>query len=225
MDELQIKTENQPTRCEVCHQTDQFDPETGRCLRCINLSLPVTKVNTPSSKSNELSDGVYYSQQDYASLSRRFMIMAIDIPILALIWIAMVFIWELANPDWEELPASLTYIWLAIAYLYLSILRCFEKRTLGNILTGTRIVNLKGISPSLFQMTFRFLILVLGPINFFVDLFWLAGDPNKQTLRDKFAGTYVIRKNAKPLGRGVQQLSHYHFFGFSFLFREVKREP
>ena len=29
-----IKNENLATRCEICHQSDYFNPETGDCLRC-----------------------------------------------------------------------------------------------------------------------------------------------------------------------------------------------
>lgn len=31
---LTIKRESLPVRCEVCHQTDLFNPETGECRRC-----------------------------------------------------------------------------------------------------------------------------------------------------------------------------------------------
>ncbi len=31
---LTIKREGRPVRCEVCHQTDLFNPETGECRRC-----------------------------------------------------------------------------------------------------------------------------------------------------------------------------------------------
>jgi hypothetical protein len=31
---FEIKQERQPKRCEVCHQTDLFDPKTGVCQRC-----------------------------------------------------------------------------------------------------------------------------------------------------------------------------------------------
>ncbi|HMW02264.1 MAG TPA: hypothetical protein PKE58_19140, partial [Acidobacteriota bacterium] len=32
---FQIKTEGPPTRCEICHQSDVFSPETGICHRCL----------------------------------------------------------------------------------------------------------------------------------------------------------------------------------------------
>ena len=34
MDRLEIRRESFPTRCEVCHQTDRFDPEHNFCFRC-----------------------------------------------------------------------------------------------------------------------------------------------------------------------------------------------
>ncbi|MEW6735457.1 MAG: hypothetical protein AB1489_29470 [Acidobacteriota bacterium] len=35
---LKIKTESMPTRCEVCHQSDQFDPEKNHCSRCVGVA-------------------------------------------------------------------------------------------------------------------------------------------------------------------------------------------
>jgi len=34
MAKLKIISQSLPTRCEVCHQTDQFDAKTGYCSRC-----------------------------------------------------------------------------------------------------------------------------------------------------------------------------------------------
>lgn len=36
---LTIRRENLPVRCEICHQTDLFDPETGQCGRCEPVNL------------------------------------------------------------------------------------------------------------------------------------------------------------------------------------------
>jgi hypothetical protein len=47
MSELQIKAESLPERCEVCHQTDCFDPVNNHCTRCAGVSVTV-----PSSLSN-----------------------------------------------------------------------------------------------------------------------------------------------------------------------------
>ncbi len=45
---LTVRRENLPVRCEICHQTDLFDPETGNCMRCV----PAT-VGTPLLRQNE----------------------------------------------------------------------------------------------------------------------------------------------------------------------------
>lgn len=36
---LKIKKETLPTRCEVCHQSDQFDPVQNYCARCQSAEL------------------------------------------------------------------------------------------------------------------------------------------------------------------------------------------
>lgn len=41
---FKIVQEHSPRRCEVCHQTDQFDPETSHCLRCQAVFKPVLTV-------------------------------------------------------------------------------------------------------------------------------------------------------------------------------------
>ena len=38
---FKIVQEHSPRRCEVCHQADQFDPETSHCLRCQTVFKPV----------------------------------------------------------------------------------------------------------------------------------------------------------------------------------------
>ncbi len=37
MNQLIIKTEGKPSKCEICHQSDVFDVETQVCLRCRDL--------------------------------------------------------------------------------------------------------------------------------------------------------------------------------------------
>jgi hypothetical protein len=45
---LTVRRENPPVRCEICHQTDLFNPETGNCDRCTPvLAAPVNPLNPP----------------------------------------------------------------------------------------------------------------------------------------------------------------------------------
>ena len=37
-----IRRANQPTRCDICHLSDQFDPGTLHCKRCAGVALPAS---------------------------------------------------------------------------------------------------------------------------------------------------------------------------------------
>lgn len=37
--ELKVKTEAFPLRCEICHQSDHFDPLTNSCFRCAKVDV------------------------------------------------------------------------------------------------------------------------------------------------------------------------------------------
>jgi hypothetical protein len=46
MAEIKIKNESLPSRCEICHQADQFDPAANYCARCstvpqVQSSMPI----------------------------------------------------------------------------------------------------------------------------------------------------------------------------------------
>lgn len=41
MSKFTVKMESMPERCEVCHQTDMFDPSTGYCSRCSFIPIPM----------------------------------------------------------------------------------------------------------------------------------------------------------------------------------------
>src|SRR5207249_2120250 len=113
--------------------------------------------------------------------------------------------------------------WIGFCYAYLVFLEASPIGTLGFLLTGVKIVTLKGERPSFLRMTFRLLLWFLGPFNVLVDLWWLTGDDCKQTLRDKCAGTIVIRKTAVPAGHGEITLKRYQLLAHSFVFYEVRK--
>jgi hypothetical protein len=47
MKEITVRKESKPTRCEICHQADLFDPITNICQRCENLALPQNQTSVP----------------------------------------------------------------------------------------------------------------------------------------------------------------------------------
>jgi uncharacterized RDD family membrane protein YckC len=165
--------------------------------------------------------GVLYADGDYAGIFRRFTILGVDFAALAALWGVV----AVLAPD-ARMPVSEAgfYAGVALSWAYLVPLEAFAG-TPGFWLTGTRVVTLEGGRPTLLRMTFRLLLWIFGPINAFVDLFWMAGDAYKQTLRDKFAGTLVVKKTAIPVGRGEIRLNRYQIMGWSFVFYEVTRPP
>jgi uncharacterized RDD family membrane protein YckC len=175
----------------------------------------------PSKES--FGEGVYYRTEDYASLPKRFLIMGIDFATLVFLLLLAMSLFMIFFRDYDEWMPWSRYAVFAISYLYLAVLKRTDFGTLGYWLTGVKIVNLKGKRPSLWQMTFRLIMFVFGPFNFIADVVWLGGDENRQTLRDKVVGTYVVKDEAIPLGQGEQILVPYFFLAWSLMFREVKR--
>ncbi len=168
------------------------------------------------------SEGVLYSDSNYAGLFRRFVIVIVDAAVVFFAGMTFAFLWYYVLDPFGDPDAMLIWSWGGFSYVYLAVLKPSPVRTLGFWLTGVRIVNYKGTAPSLIRMTFRLFLWVLGPINPVIDFFWLGGDRHKQTLRDKFAGTYVIKCRASPIAYGKRKAAHYHVMGFIFIFWEIQ---
>jgi hypothetical protein len=79
-----------------------------------------------------------------------------------------------------------------------------------------------GQTASWSALSFRLAFIPFGPLNWFMDLLWLSGDPHRQALRDKFAHTYVVKVRAKPAGTGEIIYRHYDICGGNFLFQEIE---
>src|SRR5215467_2525260 len=45
---LVIKTQSLPERCEICHQSDLFDPERNYCSRCSDVKVNIKKIEIAS---------------------------------------------------------------------------------------------------------------------------------------------------------------------------------
>ena len=41
--EVKIKTEYKPERCEICHKSDYFNPINNHCSRCSNINIEKIK--------------------------------------------------------------------------------------------------------------------------------------------------------------------------------------
>ena len=180
-------------------------------------------------RDNSLGEGVYYRDDAYAGLVRRLMVIAIDSLFLFVIgvvlWIVLLcFAWDIKSGDFHWDPNGVLWLtWLVVAWFYLSVLKPSKWRTVGYRLTGLKIVGIRGQRPSIVRMTFRMLLWLFGPFNLLLDLMWLGADSEHQSLRDCYAGTYVVRCDAEPVGKAQVHLAYYNAFGFSLMYPRVVR--
>lgn len=165
------------------------------------------------------AQGCYYPVRGYGSVWRRVLSLGIDVAVLMAIAAGLT--WLLAaNGIARDAAATIVAATLVVAaYVYFVEIERTRFGTLGMRLAGLRIVDLGGHRPSRMDMLLR-----LGLAGFWpIDLFWIGGDDNRQSLRDKFAGTYVIRRGARPEGWSPCRYALYFFDGMTWTFREVQR--
>ena len=188
-----------------------------------NLSSGDQSVSTP--RDSSLGDGVFYAENDHAGFVRRLVVIAIDLSLLllaggALWYVLLAITWYGFDHD----PNPMFWIaWPITAWIYLAVIKPSSLRTIGYRVTGLKIVTIKGKRPSVFRMTFRMLLWLLGPFNLLIDLMWLGADTEQQSLRDCFCGTCVIRHNAEPIGKGPIHLACYTAMGMTPMYPRVVR--
>ena len=173
-----------------------------------------------------LGTGAYYDFDDYAGFVRRIAVLVIDSTVLLLAGVALwlmilAMCWNLA-PAHD--PSGIFFVlWVSLAWIYLVPLKRSRFRTIAYRLLGLMIVTTKGERPSLFTMTFRMLMWLFGPFNFLIDLIWLGADTEGQSLRDCYAGTYVLRNGAEPIGFAPVHLTRYNGVGLTLAYPRVCR--
>ena len=164
--------------------------------------------------------GVYFRRNDYAGFWRRLLIDSVDLIVIGLVCLtSFAVVWMISLS-----PGLILASWGTAFFSYFVLLKRSRFGTVGYRVGGVRVVGHDGKKPSISSMIFRLLFVVLGPINWVVDLIWLFGDTHRQALRDKLAGTYVVRKDARPAGTGKIVYRWYDIQCYNFLFREVEVE-
>jgi hypothetical protein len=66
--------------------------------------------------------------------------------------------------------------------------------------------------------------MMIGPMNYLIDLLWMSSNGSRQALRDQVLGTYVVSSRAKPVGAGPIVWKNCYLMGYAFVVSEVKRE-
>ncbi|MCY3021698.1 MAG: RDD family protein [Planctomycetota bacterium] len=162
--------------------------------------------------SEETEEGVIYADRDQLSLAKRYAIVAVDVATLLLLcWLC-----TLLPFDAELVIVAC----LAVAILYLVVLKRSPVRTVGYRVMNARIVDLKGSPPSYCRMAIRLCIMQLSIGNPLLDCLW-SSFRNQRTMRDMIAGTYVIRADAQPVGRGPIRPTYLHVLSYAVFYREV----
>jgi hypothetical protein len=157
-------------------------------------------------RDRSLGDGVYYRAEDYIGLGPRILILLVDGIVLVVIMLVLAIGWVIVGHDDHRI-----FAWIAIGaiWLYSVPLKRSNFRTIGYHLTGVKLVTLKGKRPSLFMLTFRSLLWLLGPFNLLFDLMWCSADDDRQTMRDRFSGMCLVRNDATPIGTGEIHLAYF----------------
>lgn len=171
---------------------------------------------------SEENFGVFYEKKEYAGFIKRVVIAVVDLFVIAVFSMACLYVTDYLI-YYEDTYYKFNFIFtIILAILYLAVLKRSKYRTIGYILTGVKIVDLKGEKPSIFKMILRVLLILIGPFELIVDIIWLTSEVTKQTLRDKYIGTYVVNQNAVPIGKGKLQNVSLGFMGWNLMYREVK---
>lgn len=169
-----------------------------------------------------MAEGLYFRREDYAGFWLRLWIDLIDVSIVAGICIALTIALLVILPATKALGYAILSGCAIIVFSYFVVLKRTRIGTPGYIVGGVRIIGLNGELPGWYPLILRLLFALMGPLNPVVDLVWISNDKHRQALRDKFARTYVIKKNAQPIGTGKIVYRHYDVFAWNFIFREVE---
>lgn len=176
---------------------------------------------SPRPRDTSLGSGVYFKSEDYIGLGKRLVILVVDLSVVAASIVSSLLMGVIASlffGDVEPLYVLACLIWI---WLYLTAIKASPTRTLGYRAVGAKIITLRGEQPSIFRMTLRSSLWILGPFNLLYDLLWTTVDDESQTLRDRFAGTYVVKAGAEPIGKGEIHIARYTVLGYNFAYEHV----
>lgn len=150
------------------------------------------------------TSGVKYKDSDYAGLLVRLVILSIDLTVVSVFFISCIYLDSFLMDQYENYTHFyFAYVSLVVSFIYLTKIKTTKIGTLGQVMTGTRIETIYGTKPGLIRMTARLLFWLVGPLNFVIDLMFLAMIKEKRAVRDCICNTIVVKKSAAPIETGV----------------------
>ncbi|HWL94861.1 MAG TPA: RDD family protein, partial [Phycisphaerae bacterium] len=167
---------------------------------------------------------VYFADAEYASGLRRFISFVIDFAayIFLLTLVLSAIQYPLVPENVRKMPRSAeqrrlmdealrpyrTQMWIAAGITtlaYYVLLRTTRHGAIGNRLTATRVVDETGEAPRLRIAGRRFLLAASTCWVFGVTYFFCRAHARGQTFHDRYAGTWVVRRDSRPAGRAIVQ--------------------
>jgi len=175
---------------------------------------------------NSLGDADFYDPKDYVGIGKRLIVMLIDSMVIVAMGIMLwtPFLVLILTQVLQVDASGIFWMLLLLAtWIYLAPIKRSDFGTIGYRLMGIKLVSAKGGRPSLINMTIRMVMWMFGPFNLVLDLLWLGADTENQSLRDCYLSTYLVTRNAKPVGRAPLHLTRYNAMGFSLAYPRVCR--
>lgn len=164
-----------------------------------------------NTRDRSLGDGVYFSDEDYIGIWKRFGILIVDSVTLYLLCVAsgyaLVVTFLFASFNTYQM------MYVLITWIYLVPIKRSRMRTVGYRLFGAKLATLQGKRPSLFSLTLREAMWGMGFVNLLFDLFWCSMDKSKQSFRDRLLQMYVVKNASQPIGDGEIHLVYYCALG------------
>jgi uncharacterized RDD family membrane protein YckC len=166
--------------------------------------------------------GAIYEKEAYAGLIKRVVIVVVDMIVLILSEFLVIYASDNFIYNWDAFYWFNFFASLFLTLSYLAILKRSRIGTVGYMITGVKIVDIKGRRPSILRMLLRTMLLIIGPFELVFDIIWLTSEKTKQTLRDKYVGTYVVNKSSSPKAYGKLRHVILDVMGWNLRFLEVE---
>lgn len=168
---------------------------------------------------HEEPNAVVFQMSDYATPGRRLASFLIDLAVMFVLGFAFinavafvvtpreVLTIESSRERSQKIVESVRKVQVpmflglfAFFGVYHIMLRTMRRGTIGYRLTGVRLVDHQGLSPSIRTVLRRFLIALPGCSLFAAAYLLCSQDPRRQALHDQWSGTWVVRYRAQPAG-------------------------
>jgi uncharacterized RDD family membrane protein YckC len=136
-----------------------------------------------------------------AGIGQRMASYLMDLVVLSIIYIALVFLFDLPAEDWSlawsGLPSDYPPIYLLMAAIHLGYHTYFfgAGQTPGMRLLEIKLVRADGIEPIGLRRGFlRWVGMEISGVVLFLGYLWILIDRRRQGWHDKIAGTYVVKE-------------------------------